>query len=340
MRPHERRRPRLRRAPLDKLRADGAAEARSPPSTHYARRLAGGDRGCCPSRDRAGRRRCPTPRRCPSPERPRATLLDRDRRHQAQRRPGHEHGHDAGQVAAEVKDGLTFLDVIARQVLDLRGSAPAPRLPLVLMNSFATREDSLAALARYAALSADLPPDFLQNKVPKLLDDDSLRPAGWPANPELEWAPPGHGDLYTALRLVRRCSTALLERGYRYAFVSNADNLGAVLDPRDPRLVRRASGAPFADGGRRPHRGRPQGRAPRAARAAAGSCCARSRRPPTRTSTPSRTSRATATSTRTRLGRPARRCADAHRRGARRARAADDRQPQDGRPGRRRLARR
>ena len=25
---------------------------------------------------------------------------------------------------------------------------------------------------------------------------------------------------------------ALLERGYRYAFMSNSDNLGAMLDPR------------------------------------------------------------------------------------------------------------
>ena len=32
----------------------------------------------------------------------------------------------------------------------------------------------------------------------------------------------------------------MLERGYRYAFVSNSDNLGAVLDPRDPRVDGRA----------------------------------------------------------------------------------------------------
>ena len=48
----------------------------------------------------------------------------------------------------EVKDGLSFLDVIARQVLALRESSGA-RLPLVLMNSFYTRDDSLALLERY-----------------------------------------------------------------------------------------------------------------------------------------------------------------------------------------------
>jgi UTP--glucose-1-phosphate uridylyltransferase len=53
----------------------------------------------------------------------------------------------------------------------------------------------------------------------------------WPGNPELEWAPPGHGDLYTALNTSGMLAT-LLQRGYRYAFVSNSDNLGAVLEPR------------------------------------------------------------------------------------------------------------
>ena len=47
----------------------------------------------------------------------------------------------------EAKDGLSFLDIIARQVLALRDEHDA-ELPLVLMDSFSTREDSLAALAR------------------------------------------------------------------------------------------------------------------------------------------------------------------------------------------------
>ncbi len=122
-----------------------------------------------------------------------------------------------------VKNGLTFLDIIARQAL-LSGA------PLVLMNSFSTREDSLAILARYGELTRfGLPLDFLQHKVPKVVQAD-LTPAIWPADPELEWCPPGHGDIYTAL-WTSGMLTALLARGYRYAFVSNADNLGAVLEP-------------------------------------------------------------------------------------------------------------
>ena len=44
-----------------------------------------------------------------------------------------------------------------------------------------------------------LPLEFLQNKEPKLLVKD-LTPVSYPKDPDLEWCPPGHGDLYTALR--------------------------------------------------------------------------------------------------------------------------------------------
>jgi UTP--glucose-1-phosphate uridylyltransferase len=130
----------------------------------------------------------------------------------------------------EVKDGLTFLDLIVRQVLHLRARHGA-QVPLLLMNSFATRDDSLEALQRYPELAVDgLPLDFMQGKVPKLLDD-GYQPISWPAEPALEWAPPGHGDVYTSLAASGMLAE-LLERGYRYLFLSNSDNLGAVLEPR------------------------------------------------------------------------------------------------------------
>ncbi len=130
----------------------------------------------------------------------------------------------------EVKDGLTFLDIVVRQVLDLRARTGA-RLPLVLMNSFATREPSLDALAAYPELAVDgVAADFVQSKVPKL-DADGLQPVDWPADPALEWAPPGHGDLYPSL-LSSGALDALLDAGYENAFVANVDNLGAVMDER------------------------------------------------------------------------------------------------------------
>jgi UTP--glucose-1-phosphate uridylyltransferase len=129
----------------------------------------------------------------------------------------------------DAKDGMSFLDIIARQVLELRERSGA-RLPLVLMNSFYTHDDALEALSAHEELAGDVPPDFVQHKEPKLRVDD-LTPVEWPDDPSLEWCPPGHGDLYTAL-LTSGMLDALLEHGYRYAFVSNSDNLGAVLEPR------------------------------------------------------------------------------------------------------------
>jgi len=130
----------------------------------------------------------------------------------------------------EVKPGTSFLDVLARQVLALRARHGA-RLPLVLMNSAATRGPSLSVLGRYDGLRIPgVPLDFLQGREPKISADDWL-PVRWPADPELEWCPPGHGDLYTALAASGTLD-ALLGAGLRYAFVSNSDNLGALADVR------------------------------------------------------------------------------------------------------------
>ncbi len=126
-----------------------------------------------------------------------------------------------------VKNGLSFLEITAKQILHLR-ERHGGRTPLLLMDSFRTRDDSLAQLRRFPELGSELPADFLQHKVPKIVAAD-LSPAEWPADPDHEWCPPGHGDIYTAL-VSSGTLAALLEQGYEYAFVSNADNLGAVLD--------------------------------------------------------------------------------------------------------------
>jgi UTP--glucose-1-phosphate uridylyltransferase len=126
--------------------------------------------------------------------------------------------------------GETFLDVIARQVLALRAEYDVT-LPLLFMNSFRTSDDTLVALEKHEGLAVDdLPLGFLQNREPKLRADD-LTPVSWPPDRSLEWCPPGHGDLYTALE-ASGVLQQLLDAGYRYAFVSNADNLGARPDPR------------------------------------------------------------------------------------------------------------
>ena len=57
-------------------------------------------------------------------------------------------GMDRAKSLLCVRRGLSFLDIIARQVLHLREEYGV-ELPLIFMNSFRTSEDSMAALARY-----------------------------------------------------------------------------------------------------------------------------------------------------------------------------------------------
>lgn len=134
-------------------------------------------------------------------------------------------GLDEAKTLLEVRDGLNFLDIIARQILSARETYGAP-LPLIFMNSFRTDADTLAYLAKYPSLPVDgLPLSFVQNQEPKLLAED-LSAVTWPKDPSLEWCPPGHGDLYTALD-ASGVLDDLIAAGFRYAQVSNGDNLGA-----------------------------------------------------------------------------------------------------------------
>ena len=130
----------------------------------------------------------------------------------------------------QVKAGTTFLDVIATQVLALRRRHEGVRLPLLLMDSRTTQGPSLELLRRRGVEVPGLPLDFLQGREPKIRSDDHF-PVEWPADPELEWCPPGHGDIYPALEATGTLD-ALLSAGLRYAFVSNSDNLGAIADVR------------------------------------------------------------------------------------------------------------
>ena len=60
--------------------------------------------------------------------------------------------------------------------------------------------------------------------MPKV-DAATMAPVVWPTNPQQEWCPPGHGDLYAALDGSGTLDR-LLADGVKYMFVSNSDNLG------------------------------------------------------------------------------------------------------------------
>jgi UTP--glucose-1-phosphate uridylyltransferase len=142
-----------------------------------------------------------------------------------------------------VRGGVNFLDLMVRQILDLRKTTGAP-VRLLLMNSFSTSGETLAHLERYRAegLADANEVELMQNQIPKI-DAATMQPVSWPADPSLEWCPPGHGDLYPAL-VGSGWLDRLLGEGVTYAFVSNSDNLGAILDPVILRHFAE-SGAPF-----------------------------------------------------------------------------------------------
>jgi UTP--glucose-1-phosphate uridylyltransferase len=214
-------------AAADKMRAEGLPEAATETFRHYERLLREGEQGTLPESEIEPLDELPDARELPPSD---GEALGQAVVLKLNGGLGTSMGMTRAKSLLEVKDGLSFLDVIVRQVLHLRERDGAG-VPLLLMNSFATRDDTLAALERYPDLAVNgLPLDFLQGKVPKLLED-GYEPVAWPPDPSLEWAPPGHGDVYTSLAASGMLGE-LLERGYRYLFLSNSDNLGAVLDPR------------------------------------------------------------------------------------------------------------
>ncbi|HMJ65465.1 MAG TPA: UTP--glucose-1-phosphate uridylyltransferase [Candidatus Binatia bacterium] len=139
-------------------------------------------------------------------------------------------GLDRAKSLLPVKGSDTFLDFIARQILALRRERNSKQPAFYLMNSFSTRRDTLEYLRKYPDLDDDGTLDFLQSKVPKL-DARSFEPISWPENPDLEWCPPGHGDLYPSI-IASGLLDRFLDRGIKYLFVSNSDNLGATVDLR------------------------------------------------------------------------------------------------------------
>jgi UTP--glucose-1-phosphate uridylyltransferase len=210
------------------MRAAGVSEAARTAFARRFERLVGGDSGVMGGDELEPVRELPAFDDLPDECEP--AVLDRAVVIKLNGGLGTSMGLSAPKSLIEVKPGVSFLDVIVRQVLALR-RRHSSRLPLVLMNSFATRQPTLAALQSHPELAVgDLPRDFLQSREPKL-DAESLAPVDWPRDRELEWAPPGHGDIYPSL-IGSGMLAALLERGFEYAFVSNSDNLGAVLEPR------------------------------------------------------------------------------------------------------------
>jgi UDP-N-acetylglucosamine pyrophosphorylase len=212
----------------EKMRSAGIARPAITSFLEAARKAMAGDRGWLPEETLEPVESLPELADLRADHRPDVSLLSRLVVVKLNGGLGTGMGLDRTKSLIRVRDGDTFLDFVARQVLCLREWTGGTGPGFCLMNSFVTREETLAHLEKYPELEAGGSLDFLQSRVPKL-DATTLDPVTWAAEPELEWCPPGHGDFYPSL-----LGSGLLDRwlaaGQRYLFVSNSDNLGATVD--------------------------------------------------------------------------------------------------------------
>ncbi|KAK3071378.1 UTP-glucose-1-phosphate uridylyltransferase [Teratosphaeriaceae sp. CCFEE 6253] len=127
----------------------------------------------------------------------------------------------------EVRDGMSFLDLSVRQIEFLNRTYDV-NVPMILMNSFNTDKDTANIIKKYEGHNIDIM-TFNQSKYPRVLKD-SLLPAPKSADSQIsDWYPPGHGDVFESL-FNSGILDKLLDRGIEILFLSNADNLGAVVD--------------------------------------------------------------------------------------------------------------
>jgi len=134
-------------------------------------------------------------------------------------------GMNGAKSALEVQSNFTFLDLIVQQIEHLNTTANVD-VPLLLMTSFNTEEDTLRIIKKYANRPVKIT-TFNQSRYPRLLRESLLPFAKNVQEGRAAWYPPGHGDLYQSLDR-SGVLDRLLAQGKEYLFVSNSDNLGAM----------------------------------------------------------------------------------------------------------------
>jgi UTP--glucose-1-phosphate uridylyltransferase len=130
--------------------------------------------------------------------------------------------------AIEVREHLNFLDLSVRQMEHLNEKYKTS-VPLVLMNSFSTEEQTKKMIGKYENIFM-----FTQSAFPRIYADtllpvpsDTEAPAA--VREKEGWYPPGHGDLFSSL-VASGMVDRLLGEGKEYLFISNIDNLKATVD--------------------------------------------------------------------------------------------------------------
>lgn len=138
-------------------------------------------------------------------------------------------GCEGPKSAIEVRQDLSFLDLTVRQV-EYLNSMYGVDVPLVLMNSFNTHEETVRIIRKYRMHNLSIH-TFNQSCYPFIVKETMLPLPNTKFDRATrdKWYPPGHGDVYHAL-----FDSGLLEnlvnQGKEYIFISNVDNLGATVN--------------------------------------------------------------------------------------------------------------
>jgi UTP--glucose-1-phosphate uridylyltransferase len=138
-------------------------------------------------------------------------------------------GMTGAKSALEVKNDMTFLDLTVRQIEHLNTTNRVD-VPLILMTSFNTHDDTLRIIKKYVNQQLRIT-TFNQSRYPRIFKETLLPCPRQADSDKKNWYPPGHGDLYNAL-MHSGVLDQLIADGKEYLFVSNSDNLGAVVDEK------------------------------------------------------------------------------------------------------------
>lgn len=123
-----------------------------------------------------------------------------------------------------------FLNIIQEQ-LSFFESSYKINMPLILLNSFNTHSQT-----EHFFKEKNNPFNaIIQNQFPKI-DALSNDPFISTVNPEQEWNPPGHGDVFLALH-ESGWIDHLINDDKDYIFISNSDNIGATIDISIPNYM-------------------------------------------------------------------------------------------------------
>ena len=129
-----------------------------------------------------------------------------------------------------VRNDLTFLDLTVQQIENLNRTYDSD-VPLILMNSFNTEEDTAKVIRKYSQMRIRIL-TFNQSRYPRI-NRESLMPIAKEVQTEKDidaWYPPGHGDFYQAFANSGLLDELIEKEGRSVCFMSNIDNMGATVD--------------------------------------------------------------------------------------------------------------